>query len=152
MHMKLSQTFRSIFQFVLVFTVVSGFVLLEACDKKESQGKKDVVRGQLTSGMWKIVSLTVDGTDRTSLFATLTLTFSSSSYTTTNGDPVWPASGTWSFADDGGSVLDISDIGEVHIESISETELILSFMRASNTFGPGRASSVKGNHKFHFAR
>jgi hypothetical protein len=151
--MKPLHILRPCLSSAFVLVAISGLVLfLEACDKKEPQDKKDVVRGQLISGTWKIKTLTIDGTDRTSLMPAFTLTFQTSAYATTNGGSLWPVSGTWSFIDEAGTTLEMSDIGEVHIESMSDTELILNFINSDSTFGPGRLSSIKGNHRFHLAK
>ncbi len=51
----------------------------------------------------------VDDVDHTVLYENLTLTFTDTHYTTTNGANVWPASGEWNFTDDSGTTILRSD-------------------------------------------
>lgn len=104
----------------------------------------------LTARTWKLNKLTVDGTDQTSLMSKLTLNFSKSGFTATQGDPVWPASGTWAFTDDTGTVMKRSDGVEVAIVEVTDAALTLRLTWAKNTLGPGRSQSVAGVHTFAF--
>jgi len=102
----------------------------------------------LSSGNWKVSSVKVDGVDQSSLFTGFTLQFTSSSYTTTNGDPVWPASGSWSFTDATATTVKRSDGVVITISSISTTNFVFTLTWDKTTLGAGRASSVKGTHTF----
>ena len=108
----------------------------------------EVTTQQLTSHPWKVSVVTVDAVDKTSLFTNMTLTFTASGYTTTNGGPVWPASGTWKFVDGAARKIIRNDDLEITITEITDTSLKFSLTWNANTFGSGRTSSVAGNHLF----
>jgi hypothetical protein len=137
-------------QNLLSYAGVSFLLLLALaqCKKNESVGRLDVIRGQLKSTPWKLRSSTADGIDQTASFTGFTLSFTPTSFTTTNGGPVWPAAGTWKFRDDDGRFITLTGIGDVEIESVTGAELILGFVHDSTTFGPGRKQSIKGVYRF----
>jgi hypothetical protein len=100
---------------------------------------------------WKIQNVTIDDVDRTSSFSGLTLEFSSQEYTTTNGHVVWPESGEWSFTNDTAKTILRSDGVVITVDQISDHALILSLNWDQNTLS-GRINSIKGHHKFTFAK
>ncbi len=102
----------------------------------------------LSSGTWKVSSVKVDGVNQTSLFTGFTLNFTSSTYTTTNGDPVWPTSGTWSFTNTEATTVKREDGVIISISSISSSNFVFTLTWDKATFGSGRTSSVKGTHTF----
>lgn len=131
--------------------LILAVVFLSSCGGSDPS-ITDVNQGLLSSGTWKISNVNVDGTDQTSLFTGLTLQFTATNYTTTNGEPVWPASGTWSFTDDTATAVKRSDGVVVGISSISETSLVLTLTWDKTTLGTGRVNSVKGAHTFTFTK
>lgn len=140
-------------------TLLIGLVVLSVtftgCKKKNEEpkpNKTDQVKSMLTGGKWTMQSVTVDGVDKTDVYAGLTVTFTSSGYTSTNGAPVWPASGTWFFQDDTGVLIGRGDGTSIVIENITQTNLKLDLSWPTNTLGSGRVSSVAGNHVFTFSR
>ena len=96
--------------------------------------------------------VTIDGADQTNLYAGLTLHFTTTDFTTTNGGTVWPASGQWEFADETGKVVIRSDDIEITIQDIQVNQLVFAFHWPTTTFGPGRLSSIEGQHVFTFVR
>lgn len=115
----------------------------------------------LVASPWKIISVTVDGTDKSNLFTNFSLTFVSSSssngkptsfsgtFTTTNGGTVWPSSGNWNLNDIAvGSKLTRNDGLEIQLTEVTESSLKMSLGWNKTTIGPGRISSVKGQHIF----
>src|SRR3979490_1519167 len=60
---------------------------------------QDVVKAKLTAKNWTMQTVTVDGVDKTSVYAGLTIKFTETGYSTSHGGAVWPSSGTWTFAD-----------------------------------------------------
>lgn len=137
----------------VIISILSCSVLITNCKKKDDP-KPETARVEelLKSNTWKIQSVTVDGTDQTALFNNMTLTFTATAYTTTNGGLVWPASGTWAFADASAKSITRSDGLEIAINEASATSLKLSLTWAKGTFGPGRVSSIAGNHVFSFVK
>ncbi len=134
---------------VSIALLMAAMVLLGSCKKGSGEVTPDVA-ALLKSGTWKVKTVTVDGSDKLSLFTGLTLTFSTSSLSTINGEPVWPGSGTWALNSDG-TIITRGDGLTVTIDNISETSLGLSLVWGKNTLG-GRIGSVKGNHVFTFGK
>jgi hypothetical protein len=112
-------------------------------DKEEAER----VGKLLMAAPWKLNSLTIDGVTSSS-YAGMTITFTTNGFTSTNGDPVWPASGTWTFADATAKVISRSDQTPVTIEFIDGNSMTLSLTWSKTTLGPGRAGSVGGKHVF----
>lgn len=110
----------------------------------------EVMTNKLTAHPWKLSVATVDGTDKTFLYDGLTITFTSSGYTATNGLPIWPASGTWSFKDSNAQTMIRNDGLEIEITEASETELKLTFTWFKTTYVSGRSESITGFHVFTF--
>lgn len=121
-----------------------------ACDGNEPDPAADALK-QLT-GSWQVSQVKVDGMDRTDLFDDFSLVIAQKQFSATNGEPVWPASGTWTFADDQGTTFTRDDGVVVTIESVSNTSLVLSLMWTKTTLGAGREKSVSGAHVFEFRK
>ncbi len=136
-------------------TIVAGFMvtLLIACKKDDDPqvSKVDEVRQMLTSGTWSLQSLQVDGV-ATDLYSGLSLTFSNTGFTSSNGEPVWPTSGTWNFDDETAQSFTRSDDITVAINSITNSSVQLTLSWNRTTLGPGRTESIKGVHAFLFGK
>jgi hypothetical protein len=125
-------------------------IALDSCKSggdPEPETESERVTTLLTTGTWKLNSLTVDGVAK-STFAGMTITFTNGSYTSTKGEPVWPSSGSWSFSDPTAKVIMRSDQTPVNIDAIDANNLTLSITWTKTTLGPGRVSSVAGKHVF----
>jgi hypothetical protein len=97
----------------------------------------------------------VDGTDKTSLFSGLALQWSkTSTFSAVNGGVIWPSTGTWSFTDGSAQTLFVSlsngTDAVVTIETLNDTNLIISLRWDETTIGQGRVRSVQGDHTFEF--
>jgi len=138
----------------LAFSIilVTAFTFLLGCKGSDDPTPKEITTQQLIAPTWKLTSVLVDGVDKTSLFTNMTLKFTTTNYTATNGGVVWPASGTWTFTDDTAKKIKRNDNLEVTITELTETSLKLSLTWATGTIGSGRVSSVAGNHVFNFAK
>jgi hypothetical protein len=136
---------------VLSLVVLIALVGLVGCNKDTVQSETERVKGIL-KGSWKVQSVSVDGTDQTALYKNLTLSFTDTGFTTTNGANVWPASGTWSFTNDTGKSMLRSDGTTITITEATATKLVLAFNWANKTIGPGRVESVSGAHVFTFSK
>lgn len=117
----------------------------------EPETEAERVSGLMTSSMWKLSSLKVDDVSK-NLFEDMTITFTATGFTTTKGAPVWPASGTWTFTNDGAKEFRRDDQTVVSIESITSTSMTLSLAWTKTTIGPGRTASVAGKHVFVFGK
>jgi hypothetical protein len=142
---------KNIFTFILLLSLVFAFVFLSGC-KKDEPTASEVTTNKLTSATWKIGSVTVNNTDQTPLFTNMTLKFTDTNYTTTNGGIVWPMSGTWTFVDDTAKEIKRNDDLEITIVEATDASLKLSLTWDTGTFGPGRVSSVVGVHVFSFGK
>jgi hypothetical protein len=127
-------------------------LLLIACKKDDPEPETDRVRALLKANTWRIQQVTVDGTDQAALFTGLTLSFTETNYTTTNGGLVWPASGSWAFKDDTAKKIVSSDGLEITVLELSATSLKLTLTWDAGTLGLGRISSVAGDHTFNFVK
>jgi hypothetical protein len=103
----------------------------------------------LTAATWKLQSLTIDGVSDSNFFKGLTISFTETGFSTTNGDPIWPATGTWSYTDGTTTARKIkrNDNVEVAIDEITATGLTLSIQWDKTTTG-GRTNSIAGKHIF----
>lgn len=106
------------------------------------------VQALLTSGTWKVKSVTVDGLNKNDLFPGFTVSFTATGFTSTNGIPVWPASGTWSFTDAEKKSMTRNDGTTVTLEAISATDLSLKLQWTKNTLAGGKLTSIAGTHVF----
>lgn len=126
---------------------------LNSCKKEDPAPSAEEVNTKLlTSSGWKVQSVMIDGSDQTSLFSGLVLTFTASAYSATNGNLVWPASGTWRFANAEAIKVLRSDNMEITLVEINESKLVLSLLWNKTTFAGGRSSSLKGTHTFTFSK
>jgi hypothetical protein len=116
-----------------------------------TETEADKVSAALRAGIWNVSGVTVDGVV-SNKFQNMTLTFSASTYSTTNGAVVWPASGTWSFTDQTAKVIRRDDNVDVTIDAVSATSLTLSLTWSKTTLGNGRNESISGRHVFNFAK
>jgi hypothetical protein len=96
-----------------------------------------------------VKTVAIDGIDKTSLFANMTLTLADKTYTSTNGGGAWPATGTWAYATNSTTVITRNDGLQITIDEITDSKLKLSFDWAKSTFG-GRVNSVGGKNVFTF--
>ena len=136
-----------------VFALVLAVTLLDSCKGDDDPSPADKNKKIISSGTWKIGNVTVGGVDQTNLFTGFTLQFTSAgTYTSTNGSPVWSASGTWSFKDKTGIVVVRDDGKEVGVTTITDASLVLTMNWDKTTLGSGRLSSVAGEHVFTFTR
>jgi hypothetical protein len=108
---------------VCLMTVAS----FSSCDKTEEITEKEKNTKTITSGSWTINSVMVDGTNATSSFTGLTLSFSATNYSTTNGGALWPVDDTWSFANEDATIVTRGDGTEVTVVEITPNKLVLRF-------------------------
>ena len=125
--------------YIFSFSAMMALMLCASCKKSSTDPQPDL----LTKKNWAITTVAVDGVDKTSLFANMTLTFSDKTYTTTNGGGAWPASGTWAYSTNSTTVIVRNDGLQITIDELTATKLKLSFDWAKSTFG-GRIHSVGG--------
>lgn len=141
---------------LLTVCLACGLFFIAGCDKSSPTPaavatEAEKVTATLKSGTWKIFTVTVDGTQNDS-YDNMALTFTNTGYTATNGAPVWPASGTWSFTDNTAKIMKRDDGLLVTIDVITDTGLALSLTWSKTTLGKGRTQSTSGKHVFVFVK
>jgi hypothetical protein len=139
-------------QYGLSLLVLVSTAIWSGCGGDKGPSVAEVTTKKLTAHAWNMSSVTVDNIDQSALFDDMTITFSATGYTTVNGGPVWPASGSWQFADDDAKVITRSDGLEIGIVEVTDTNLKLTLTWDAGTFGNGRVNSVAGNHEFNFVK
>lgn len=111
------------------------------------------VKQILTStASWKMQTVLVDGTDQSTVYKNLTLGFTDTGFTSSNGGAVWPSSGTWKFTDDTATAIERNDGLQVTIDTATDSKLVLKLTWTKTTFGLGRLASVKGVNVFTFGK
>lgn len=149
--MKKSTALTSLFKATTI-VILSVLVALSACDPKKDPSPKEAALQRLISGPWVLNTLTIDNVDQTSQFSGLTLSFTATNYSTTNGKaPVWPSSGTWAFKDDTGKSIVRDGSLDVTVSELIQNTLEVTFTM-STTYGGGRVSSLGGNYKCRFTK
>jgi hypothetical protein len=137
---------------MLVVAILLMLSTLAGCKKKGDEVSiEEANLRRLIAKPWTVVSVKVDGVDKTDQFEGLTITFTRTGYNTVNGNIVWPALGTWSFTNDQASAFIREDDTTVAIKKLTDTELEVEFEWASTIFGPGRGSAIAGTHVFVFS-
>ena len=151
--MKFQRTYLSnILHRCLPVLIVLSLAACGSGGDDPAPSKKDEVKAILVSTTWKLQSVTVDGTDQTDIYEGMTLKFTSLTYTTTNGMPVWKASGAWTFTNDTATSFQRDDGVEVDILLATENSLKLGLLWDKTTLGSGRLESVAGDHVFTFIK
>ncbi len=143
---------------LLLIATLATLIHLSGCGGGASDptptpvSKQDEVKAKLTSPTWKLQSVTVDGTDKTSIYKDLSLKFSATGFTSSNGGVVWPATGTWTFTSAEATAIKRDDGLEVTLQEVTDTSLKLGLAWSKTTLGPGRIESVSGQHVFNFGK
>jgi hypothetical protein len=128
--------------------VIACILFLTGCNSDTELSPVEKNTKILISHSWKISSLKIDNVDETGLYPGMTITFTASGFSSTNGEPVWPSSGTWLFSDTDGLMISRSDGIALTIQSISESQLVIALPWSKTTFKGGRLESINGNHVF----
>jgi hypothetical protein len=144
--------YNDTFAIILLSILSIGSLFSSSGCKPDDPSATQVALNKLKSGVWRIDQVYVDGADRTSLFTGMTLQFTSTTYSTTNGDPVWAASGTWTFTDKTGNLITRDDGVQLTISSLTKSALTFSMQWDETTYGSGRKRSVAGPHTFEFVK
>jgi hypothetical protein len=140
---------NSILKVVSIVMLIILVALLPACNKEIPLTEQETVVIMLMSAeAWTSPVVTIDGVDRSDMYRNFELKFAESTYTSSGGAPVWPATGSWEFIDEDANRMLLDGTLEVEINSISDDELELSLQWNENTFTPGREKSIKGKMNF----
>jgi hypothetical protein len=142
---------------VALYTLLIAILLVQfaGCSKKSDPApatptptaQEEVTKKMTAVTTWKMQSVTVDGADKTSVYKGLTISFTSTAFTTANGGAVWPASGTWTFTSADATSIKRDDGLPVNVE-VTDTTLKLTLTWTKTTLGGGKAYSVSGVNVF----
>ena len=100
----------------------------------------------------QVQTVQVDAVDKTTVYKDLKLTFTATGFTATGGGSVWPATGTWKFADDTGKVITRGDGLSINLMEVSATKLVLTLTWTKTTLDGGRVEAVAGQNVFTFGK
>ena len=140
---------KSITKILLFPIVVVGLLFTNGCGGDEPSDS-EVILKKLMAHPWQLSNALVDGTDKTSLYSGLSLTFTKTNITATDITPSWPTTGTWEFTDAKAKAIIRNDDLEIQLVEVSKDLLKISYTWNSTTFEPGRVKSVSGNHVLTF--
>jgi hypothetical protein len=135
-----------------VVPMILTLILVNFSSCEDEPTAQEKTTDLLTTSTWKMQSVTVDGTDQTNVYKGLGLTFTPTSFTSTNGGVVWPASSGWTFTDGGATAIKRDDGLEITLQEITESSLKMALIWSKTTVGPGRINSVSGQHIFSFGK
>ena len=135
---------------IIKISMLFLIIIFHGC-KKETVSPLDKAQNLLISGTWKIKSVTVDN-QLVTVYDGMTIVFTKTAYTTTNGGSLWPPSGTWEFSG-GNKDLILRDDGlEITLIKLTATEMIMGFLWDDTIYDGGRIESVGGEHKMTFGK
>ena len=164
--MKSFRRYTSLLLLIMLVTLQSGCDKgLAGIGKSPTQKMSELLRAQT----WELAELTVDDIPST-LYPGMTLRFGEGTYVAIDGEPVWPASGTWQFSGGNANLLLRNDGLLVTVEAASivgakitpldpyweqvAANVILSFEWANTSFegSGGRSTALKGKYLMKFKR
>ncbi|MCH6200757.1 hypothetical protein MMU07_14320 [Aquiflexum sp. LQ15W] len=152
--MKKQHNQNKIYSLVFSMMLVLTLALSGCGDEVETPqpSAQDIAREKLTSATWKLTKVTVDGVDQTNVYKDLTLTFSNTAYSSTNGKVIWPSSGSWTFDNDQATAIKRNDGLEISIQNLTNSSLRMGLDWESTSIGTGRVLAVGGKHVFEFGK
>ncbi len=153
-----------IFSVVLLVSVALFSVNCGGSDDPE-KSEEEIQLDKLKASEWQLLSAS-DGTDRTSEYPNMVLTFAGTfsaggTYQYESGAASWPSVSPWKAVDSwkfvGGSIsskiIRLSDDVEItYLLSNSDKQLSLSFNYTGPGFNNGRTETVEGDWVFTFTR
>lgn len=125
------------FRILFPFAIILCLVFMASC-KKDDDGGGEQTQEQIETARlvktWEYENVTLEGAQPGEDYTGFTLTITANedatnkSYSTTNGQSAWPASGTWDFVDGTDfNTIRRSDGIEMTITELTATNLTLSF-------------------------
>jgi hypothetical protein len=137
---------KLISRLLLTTLILAGLLFTISCGGDDGPSASEVMLEKLMAHPWHTNTVLVDGTDKTSVYSGLSLTFTKSGYTATDITPSWPTSGTWEFTDDKAESIVRNDDLVIRIVSVTDNELKLAYTWNTTSIEPGRVRAVGGDH------
>lgn len=137
-----------------VYSILLMIVLFACvgCDPDEKKTPQQEVTEILRSGIWRLESANVDGVIKSDYLQDLSLSFSESFFSATNGEPVFPNQDSWEFVDEEGRKIITGEGLEIALTEVTKERVTIMFAWSQTTFGGGRASSLAGEHILAFTK
>jgi hypothetical protein len=142
----------------LILFALCSIILFASCKKDDpipEPTEQEIVTALLTAGTGTWLpkgggGIITQGVDVTAdLFKDFSIKFTAKQIITTGTTPVWLRQDTWQFKSGSSSIIIRGqDDKEITIETISETELVLTLFWDETTFEGGRKGSIKGEYEF----
>lgn len=130
--------------------MLSALLLFPGCgDKTEPESER--VKKLLVAGEWGIQSVNGNAIDLTSVYKNLKLTFKDGTFTSSGGEPIWPASGSWNFIDPSAKKMNAASL-EITILEVTDKKLSYSLPWTKTTVTGGRIVSIPGDITFVMVR
>lgn len=133
-------------------------VFLISCEKPTSNPQPspiEVSTNLLIGGIWSLVSVKVDGVDRSDLFSGMEIRFTSDgdvhSAQISNGAPIWPLNAGWFFKDSQAKFMRFGTL-DITLLSLTENTFEAQLQWSKNTLGEGKVASISGQYVFTFKR
>jgi hypothetical protein len=145
---------KSILNIVFSVIALTAMLKITSCSDDEV-GASETTLNKLTAHNWDLSRVTVGGVDQTSLYPDLSIQWTKDkTLSTTNGGTIWPSTSNFSFTDNTAKTLLVQlkngENTEVTIETLTDSELVISLHWNETTFGQGRSKSIEGDHIFEF--
>lgn len=146
---------RKIFYILLSVLALTATLTITSC-KDDDPVVTEENLNKLAAHRWSLTRATVNGVDKTALYSNLILQWNNNkTFSSTNGGVIWPSTGSFSFTDDAEKILllslNINGDTEVSIQTLTDTQLVISFHWNQTTTSNGRSKSIEGDHIFEFS-
>jgi hypothetical protein len=153
----MKKTYKNNSSYRLILTIaLLAFIpmIFSSCsrDNDPVPSQQELVTQKLTASPWVLQSVTVDGFDQTGTYSGMTLSFTSTGFTSVNGRGVWPDTGSWTWRNEEATSFSRNDGVIVSIQDISNTSLRIEMDWDETTFIRARTSSIGGKHVFVFGK
>jgi len=144
--MKFINSFYQQSKLVVLLIIIGAMSCSKENTTPQPLSPQDQTKALLTDGTWKLQSESANGVDQTQLYKGLTVTFTSSGYTTTSSDVIWPVHGTWSFD---GNTTNIKRNDGIAVQiDVSADRLVMTLVWNKTTLGSGKINSTSGQNIF----
>lgn len=104
---------------------------------------------EILSGSWGLTqggSIVVDGQDLSLNYQGFSVSFTNGSYSTTNAEDLFNASGTWTWVDNEAQMISLDDGKQITIRSLTETEFVFNFSFSGSGGQANHADGIAGSY------
>ena len=130
----------------MCLSLLTTILFINGCDNDNEPNQSPTPENILVGKTLTLISVKVDGVDKTNLYSGLILQFDDKSYESTEGDPFFNPIGTWQSLS---TINTIEFDGSLQSEFkvVSEDVVRFTFEWDETIFGGGRLSSIEGTHE-----